>query len=147
MASPPPFLSRPLPIKADQPESIPTLPAFAPTQSLTHQALRAISKDVIKLTRSPPEEVRVRVLEGDIGSGVVGIIRGPGACDVRIMVISTFCSSLELVYVCYVDGTDGTPYAGGYYNVSFSFAGIDYPNLPPKCKPRLRNPNQLTYVY
>lgn len=75
--------------------------------SLTHQALRSISKDVIRITRAPPEDVRIRVQEGNIGAegGVIGIVRGP----------------------------EGTPYAGGYFNVSFSFAGIDYPNHPPKC--------------
>jgi hypothetical protein len=49
-------------------------------QSLSHQALRVVTKDIAKITRNPPEDVRLRVNEDNIGGagGIIGIVRGPG---------------------------------------------------------------------
>nr|ODN85377.1 ubiquitin-conjugating enzyme E2 S [Cryptococcus depauperatus CBS 7841] len=71
--------------------------------SLSHQALRSLSRQVIALKSDPPEGVRIVVDEEDLSS-MEGWIQGP----------------------------PGTPYEGGYFRIKFAF-GPDFPNLPPKC--------------
>ncbi|WVR06477.1 hypothetical protein IAU60_003508 [Kwoniella sp. DSM 27419] len=71
--------------------------------SLTPQALRLLSREVITLRSDPPEGVRIVVDEDDL-TAMEGIVQGPA----------------------------GTPYEGGYFRIRFSF-GPEYPNLPPKC--------------
>ncbi|TXT16033.1 hypothetical protein VHUM_00536 [Vanrija humicola] len=76
---------------------------LTPTQSLTPQALRLLSREVVTLRTEPPEGVRIVVDEDDL-TALEGWVQGPG----------------------------GTPYEGGYFRVRFDF-GPEYPNLPPKC--------------
>ncbi|WOO76870.1 Ubiquitin-conjugating enzyme E2 S [Vanrija pseudolonga] len=71
--------------------------------SLTPQALRLLSRELVTLRTEPPEGVRVVVDEDDL-TALEGWVQGPA----------------------------GTPYEGGYFRVRFDF-GPEYPNLPPKC--------------
>ncbi|WWC70933.1 uncharacterized protein I206_104885 [Kwoniella pini CBS 10737] len=71
--------------------------------SLTPQALRLLSREIISFRTDPPEGVRIIVDEDDL-THMEGWVQGPG----------------------------GTPYEGGYFRIRFSF-GPEYPNLPPKC--------------
>ncbi|KAK8858718.1 hypothetical protein IAR55_002947 [Kwoniella newhampshirensis] len=71
--------------------------------SLTPQALRLLSREIVTLRSDPPEGVRVVVDEDDL-TNMEGWVQGPS----------------------------GTPYEGGYFRIRFSF-GMEYPNLPPKC--------------
>ncbi|ORY25941.1 ubiquitin-conjugating enzyme/RWD-like protein [Naematelia encephala] len=71
--------------------------------SLTPQALRLLSREVVSLRSDPPEGVRVVFDEDDL-TAMEGWVQGP----------------------------DGTPYQGGYFRIRFDF-GLEYPNLPPKC--------------
>ncbi|WWC88538.1 uncharacterized protein L201_003449 [Kwoniella dendrophila CBS 6074] len=71
--------------------------------SLTPQALRLLSREVVTLRNNPLEGVRIVVDEDDL-TNIEGWVQGPG----------------------------GTPYEGGYFRIRFSF-GPEYPNLPPKC--------------
>ncbi|GFZ45056.1 hypothetical protein JCM24511_02782 [Saitozyma sp. JCM 24511] len=71
--------------------------------SLTPQALRLLSRELVTLRSDPPEGVRVVVDEEDL-TNMEGWVQGPA----------------------------GTPYEGGYYRIRFNF-GPEYPNVPPKC--------------
>ncbi|WWD18613.1 hypothetical protein CI109_103066 [Kwoniella shandongensis] len=71
--------------------------------SLTPQALRLLSREIVTLRSDPPEGVRIVVDEDDL-TNMEGWVQGPS----------------------------GTPYEGGYFRIRFQF-GIEYPNLPPKC--------------
>ncbi|RSH87996.1 uncharacterized protein EHS24_000519 [Apiotrichum porosum] len=71
--------------------------------SLTPQALRLLSREVVTLRTEPPEGVRIVVDEDDL-TALEGWVQGPS----------------------------GTPYEGGYFRVHFHF-GPDYPSQPPKC--------------
>ncbi|ORX37283.1 ubiquitin-conjugating enzyme/RWD-like protein [Kockovaella imperatae] len=71
--------------------------------ALTPQALRLLSKELVRLRSDPPEGVRVIVDEDDL-TAVEGLVQGPS----------------------------GTPYEGGYFRIRFNF-GPEYPNIPPKC--------------
>lgn len=85
-------------------------------QSLTPQALRLLSREIVTLRSEPPEGVRIVVDEEDL-SAMEGWVQGPGQC--RIPTPGA-------------DDAAGTPYEGGYWRVRFSI-GPEYPNLPPKC--------------
>ncbi|WVQ73246.1 hypothetical protein IAR50_002814 [Cryptococcus sp. DSM 104548] len=71
--------------------------------SLTPQALRLLSRQIVAHRNSPPEGVRIVVDEDNL-TNMEGWVQGPS----------------------------GTPYEGGYYKIRFSF-GPEFPNLPPKC--------------
>ncbi|EIW67690.1 hypothetical protein TREMEDRAFT_33323, partial [Tremella mesenterica DSM 1558] len=71
--------------------------------SLTPQALRLLSREVVTLRSEPPEGVRVIVDEDDL-TAMEGWVQGPA----------------------------GTPYEGGFFRIRFNF-GPEYPNQPPKC--------------
>ncbi|ODN81819.1 hypothetical protein L202_02184 [Cryptococcus amylolentus CBS 6039] len=71
--------------------------------SLTPQALRLLSRQIVAHRNSPPEGVRLVVDEENL-TNMEGWVQGPS----------------------------GTPYEGGYYKIRFTF-GPEFPNLPPKC--------------
>ncbi|PSR79416.1 hypothetical protein PHLCEN_2v7061 [Hermanssonia centrifuga] len=65
--------------------------------------MRRLMKELTELQTSPPEGIRVSTQEDNM-LDVTGIIEGP----------------------------EGTPYAGGYFNVKFKFTE-EFPAAPPKC--------------
>jgi len=76
-------------------------------------AIKKIIREVNEMRKNPPESIRLQVNEDDM-LDVTGIIEGP----------------------------EGTPYAGGYFNVRFKFTD-EYPAAPPKCwfSTKLFHPN------
>ncbi|PWN90307.1 UBC-like protein [Acaromyces ingoldii] len=82
--------------------------------SLAPNALRKLSKELVKLQRSPPDGIGIEVGEGHL-LDVEGWIRGPA----------------------------GTPYEGGFFRVGFNFNGVDFPASPPLCtmKTKIFHPN------
>lgn len=71
--------------------------------SLPPSILRRVMREVNDLKKTPPEGIRVQTSEEDI-LDITGIIQGP----------------------------EGTPYAGGYFNIKFKFTE-NFPTVPPKC--------------
>lgn len=71
--------------------------------SVTPAVFRRLMKELTDLRANPPEGIRV-VTNEDNMLDVTGIIQGP----------------------------EGTPYAGGYFKVKFSFTN-EFPAAPPKC--------------
>jgi len=71
--------------------------------SVTPAVFRRLMKELNELRTNPPEGIRV-VTNEDNMLDVTGIIEGP----------------------------EGTPYAGGYFKVKFSFTS-EFPAAPPKC--------------
>ncbi|KAL7411711.1 ubiquitin-conjugating enzyme/RWD-like protein [Mrakia frigida] len=73
------------------------------TDAIPASSIRRIAKELNQLRADPPEGIRVVVDEEDISQ-----------------------------FTAWVQGPDGTPYAGGYFRVRFAF-GATYPSQPPKC--------------
>jgi len=71
--------------------------------SVSPSVLRRIMRELSELENNPPEGIRIQTSDEDM-LDVTGIIEGP----------------------------DGTPYAGGYFNVKFKFTE-EFPSAPPKC--------------
>ncbi|KAJ6620437.1 ubiquitin-conjugating enzyme/RWD-like protein [Mycena sp. CBHHK59/15] len=71
--------------------------------SLPPTVMRRIMRELNQLKNSPPEGIRVQTNEDNM-LDLTGIIEGP----------------------------EGTPYAGGYFKVKFSFTE-EFPAAPPKC--------------
>jgi ubiquitin-conjugating enzyme E2 S len=81
-------------------------------------------RELNDLRKNPPEGIRVQTNEEDM-LDVTGIIEGPGANNGIIPDFNpTHCVS--------VTDLEGTPYAGGYFNVKFKFTE-EFPAAPPKC--------------
>lgn len=59
--------------------SIPLARVMPNEQSLTPQALRLLSKEVVSLRNDPPEGVRIVVDEEDL-TAMEGWVQGPGTC-------------------------------------------------------------------
>ena len=57
-----------------------------------------------------------------------------GSSEVQVRLVLKLVRIYDSLIDIDTPSIEGTPYANGYFNVSFSFAGIDYPNHPPKCK-------------
>lgn len=72
-------------------------------------ALRKLTREVVKLQKSPPDGIGIEVGEQDI-LNIDGWIQGPA----------------------------GTPYADGFFKVNFQFIGTDFPAGPPKCMMRTK---------
>ncbi|MCO5549677.1 hypothetical protein L7F22_003150 [Adiantum nelumboides] len=72
-------------------------------------ALRRLTREVVKLQKSPPDGIGIEVGEQDI-LDIDGWIQGPA----------------------------GTPYADGFFKVNFQFIGTDFPAGPPKCLMRTK---------
>ncbi|KAJ7055647.1 ubiquitin-conjugating enzyme/RWD-like protein [Mycena amicta] len=72
--------------------------------SLTPATMRRLMREITQLKTSPPEGIRVQTSEDNMFD-LTGIIQGP----------------------------EGTPYAGGYFRVKFSFTE-EFPAAPPKCR-------------
>ncbi|PWN37720.1 UBC-like protein [Meira miltonrushii] len=72
-------------------------------------ALRRLTREVVKLQKSPPDGIGIEVGEQDI-LDIDGWIQGPA----------------------------GTPYADGFFKVNFQFIGTDFPAGPPKCSMRTK---------
>ncbi|KAJ7886656.1 ubiquitin-conjugating enzyme/RWD-like protein [Mycena leptocephala] len=71
--------------------------------SLPPTVMRRLMREITQLKNSPPEGIRVQTSEDNM-LDLTGIIEGP----------------------------EGTPYAGGYFKVKFSFTE-EFPAAPPKC--------------
>ena len=72
-------------------------------------ALRRLTREVVKLQKSPPDGIGIEVGEEDI-------------LDVNR----------------WIQGPAGTPYADGFFKVNFQFVGTDFPSGPPKCLMRTK---------
>ncbi|KAJ7156137.1 ubiquitin-conjugating enzyme/RWD-like protein [Mycena filopes] len=81
--------------------------------SLPPPVMRRLMREITQLKNSPPEGIRVQTSEDNM-LDLTGIIEGP----------------------------EGTPYAGGYFKVKFSFTE-EFPAAPPKCwfSTKLFHPN------
>ncbi|KAJ7030115.1 ubiquitin-conjugating enzyme/RWD-like protein [Mycena alexandri] len=81
--------------------------------SLPPPVMRRLMREITQLKNSPPEGIRVQTSEDNM-LDLTGIIEGP----------------------------EGTPYAGGYFKVKFSFTE-EFPAAPPKCRfsTKLFHPN------
>ncbi|KAJ7145695.1 ubiquitin-conjugating enzyme/RWD-like protein [Mycena epipterygia] len=71
--------------------------------SLPPTVMRRLMREITQLKNSPPEGIRVQTSEDNM-LDLTGIIEGP----------------------------EGTPYAGGYFKVKFTFTE-EFPAAPPKC--------------
>ncbi|KAF7345016.1 Ubiquitin-conjugating enzyme E2 S-B [Mycena venus] len=71
--------------------------------SLPPTVMRRLMREITQLKNSPPEGIRVQTSEDNL-LDLTGIIEGP----------------------------EGTPYAGGYFKVKFTFTE-EFPAAPPKC--------------
>ncbi|KAF7373231.1 Ubiquitin-conjugating enzyme E2 S-B [Mycena sanguinolenta] len=71
--------------------------------SLPPTVMRRLMREITQLKNSPPEGIRVQTSEDNM-LDLTGIIEGP----------------------------EGTPYAGGYFKVRFTFTE-EFPAAPPKC--------------
>ncbi|KAN0065558.1 hypothetical protein ACQY0O_001396 [Thecaphora frezii] len=69
------------------------------------QTLRKITKELITLSQTPLDGVRVVLNESDL-----------------------------LSFQAWIQGPPGTPYEGGYFQITFDFDGVDFPSAPPTCK-------------
>lgn len=78
--------------------------ANAFTTMIPPQVVRRLTREVIKLQKSPPDGIAIELAEQDI-LNIDGWIQGP----------------------------TGTPYENGYFRVNFQFLGTDFPIGPPKC--------------
>ncbi|SPO32438.1 related to E2 ubiquitin-conjugating enzyme [Ustilago trichophora] len=67
--------------------------------------IKTLVRELTQLQRRPPTDIRISPSDSDILS-FSGWIRGP----------------------------PGTPYSGGYFRITFDFAEIDFPNVPPTCR-------------
>ncbi|KAJ7731933.1 ubiquitin-conjugating enzyme/RWD-like protein [Mycena maculata] len=72
--------------------------------SLPPTVMRRLMREITQLKNSPPEGIRVQTSEDNM-LDLTGIIEGP----------------------------EGTPYAGGYFKVKFTFTE-EFPAAPPKCR-------------
>ncbi|KAJ7657788.1 ubiquitin-conjugating enzyme/RWD-like protein [Mycena polygramma] len=72
--------------------------------SLPPTVMRRLMREITQLKNSPPEGIRVQTSEDNM-LDLTGIIAGP----------------------------EGTPYAGGYFKVKFTFTE-EFPAAPPKCR-------------
>lgn len=68
-----------------------------------------LTKELIILQQTPPDGVRVLIDEADI-----------------------------LNFSGWLQGPPGTPYSDGYFQISFDFENVDFPNVPPTCKFRTK---------
>lgn len=94
-------------------------------------------KELNELRMNPPEGIRV-VTNEDNMLDVTGIIEGPGGWFSSSEIdqpLTTSARSLAFKLV------EGTPYAGGYFKVKFSFTS-EFPAAPPKCRSILRFPDK-----
>jgi ubiquitin-conjugating enzyme E2 S len=89
--------------------------------------MRRIIREINELKKCPPEGIRIQTSEEDI-LDVTGIIEGPGECANGASRVDAFL--LNSVADQY--GSEGTPYAGGYFRVKFLFTE-EFPAAPPKC--------------
>ncbi|KAJ6490234.1 ubiquitin-conjugating enzyme/RWD-like protein [Mycena vitilis] len=72
--------------------------------SLPPTVMRRLMREITQLKKTPPEGIRVQTSEDNM-LDLTGIIAGP----------------------------EGTPYAGGYFKVKFTFTE-EFPAAPPKCR-------------
>jgi ubiquitin-conjugating enzyme E2 S len=82
--------------------------------------MRRLMREITQLKNSPPEGIRVQTSEDNM-LDLTGIIEGPGE--------HTHASTETRADQ---DISEGTPYAGGYFKVKFSFTE-EFPAAPPKC--------------
>lgn len=68
-------------------------------------AIKALARELVSLDRSPTHGIRV-----------------------------SLCDSDMLSFSGWIQGPPGTPYAGGFFRITFDFANIDFPNVPPTCR-------------
>jgi ubiquitin-conjugating enzyme E2 S len=86
-------------------------------------------RELSELKKSPPEGIRIQTSEEDM-LDVTGIIEGPGEYANNASRGNAFLSSnRQVADKC---GSEGTPYAGGYFRVKFKFTE-EFPAAPPKC--------------
>ena len=88
-------------------------------------------KELNELRTNPPEGIRV-VTNEDNMLDVTGIIEGPGEWLFTLGINAELTISITLVPLP-ARVAEGTPYAGGYFKVRFSFTS-EFPAAPPKCK-------------
>ena len=74
---------------------IPLARAMPNIQSLTPQALRLLSKEVVSLRNEPPEGVRIVVDEEDL-TAMEGWVQGPGTCFDHSMVLGSWARVTRL---------------------------------------------------
>uniref|UniRef100_V5GJ27 UBC core domain-containing protein n=1 Tax=Kalmanozyma brasiliensis (strain GHG001) TaxID=1365824 RepID=V5GJ27_KALBG len=67
--------------------------------------VKALLRELTSLQRNPPADIRVALSEADI-----------------------------LSFSGWILGPPSTPYAGGFFRVTFNFDGVDFPNAPPICR-------------
>lgn len=67
--------------------------------------IKALARELSTLQRSPPDCVRVALSDADI-----------------------------LSFSGWVQGPPSTPYAGGFFRITFDFNDVDFPNVPPTCR-------------
>lgn len=46
----------------------------------------------------------------------------------------SLCDSDVLSFSGWIQGPPSTPYAGGFFRITFDFAQVDFPTVPPKCR-------------
>lgn len=71
--------------------------------------IRKLTKELVTLQQTPPDGVRVLIDEADV-----------------------------LNFSGWIQGPPGTPYSDGFFQISFDFEGVDFPNVPPTCKFRTK---------
>lgn len=112
-------------------------------QSLAPNALRKLSKELIKLQRSPPDGIAIEVGEGHL-LNVDGWIKGPGENPLLLASFSLSFMSPQTEYEMTASlPIAGTPYENGFFRVGFHFDGVDFPASPPLCtmKTKIFHPN------
>lgn len=91
-------------------------------------------REVSELQNNPPEGIRLQASDEDM-LDVTGIIEGPGESTRWSAAIRRVCPTLYWVAADKLPngGTEGTPYAGGFFKVKFKFTE-EFPAAPPKCE-------------
>lgn len=102
-------------------------------------------REINELRHNPPEGIRIQTNEEDM-LDVTGVIEGPGTwCFIcsspsgsslarQVTKLGRVgCDCIPTAHLTDAFFVEGTPYAGGYFKVRFSFTE-QFPNAPPKCE-------------